>query len=320
MLAMQGRLLLVNYHYVRDPKVYAYPGIHPLSPEQLRRQVGKLGSTLELLTPGEAEAYLLGRRPLDRPSALLTFDDGLVDHAWAAREILDPLHIKAVFFVCTRPLVEERALVVHKVHYLRATTEPEQFRREFLELLPGEWQGSELSSEQREAARRTYIYDRPEHGDLKYLINFVLPEHVVDAVTTGMFEGHEIDEAEFCRRTYMDANALRALEASGHRVEAHTHDHRPVTTLGPDESELMTRNVDVLTQVLGRRPTWISFPYGRDWALQPDPAAFCRRYGFQIGITLTGDWVRPEHRPYAVDRINTNEVDMVLAQVAEAGG
>ena len=310
---MQGRLLLVNYHYVRDPSGYAYPGIHPLAPDLWRRQVGTLGDALALLTPGEAEAHLLGERPLERPGTLLTFDDGLVDHAWAAREILDPLGVKAVFFVCTRPLVEERALVVHKVHHLRATTDPDLFRREFLERLPRDWQGRALSGEQQAAARRTYIYDRPEHGDLKYLINFVLPEHVVDAATTYMFKARGVDEAEFCRHTYMDADTLRALEASGHRVEAHTHDHRPVTTLGADEDELMGRNVDVLSQVLGRRPTWISFPYGRDWALPPDSAEFCRRHGFDIGITLTGDWVRPEHMPYAVDRINTNEVDVVLA-------
>lgn len=310
--AAGGSLLLVNYHYVRDPALYCYPGIHPLSPAGLGRQVERLASLLHVATPDEAEAFLLDGKALPGPSVLLTFDDGLVDHAWTARNILDPMGLKAFFFVCSRPLTEGRALAVHKVHYLRATTEPNQFRAELLAVLPDTWRSRRLTGMESEAAARTYIYDSREHAEIKYLLNFLLPDDVVDEATSAMLAARGINERTFCRETYMDEAALRALELDGHRIGAHTHDHRPVTRLGEAEERLMELNVSTIAAATGRSPAWISYPYGRDWALPADCADFCRRHGFSIGVTLMGEWVRPEHVPFALDRINTNEVDCLL--------
>jgi peptidoglycan/xylan/chitin deacetylase (PgdA/CDA1 family) len=311
---MSQRLLLVNYHYVRAPHAHPYPGIHPISPDAFTQQVKQLAGQLHIATPEEVEGFVLQGRELPRDSVLITFDDGLVDHAETARHILDPMGIKAVFFVCSRPLIEQRAVSVHKIHWLRATTEPDRFRADFLACMPEEWRARGLSDDEKKAARSTYIYDRPQDADIKYLLNFLLPEEVVDAATSGMLKQSGISEAEFCRRTYMDGETLRALEAAGHRVEAHTHDHRPVTRLGAKEEELMARHVQALHHILGRKPQWISFPYGRDWALPPDPAAFCRRHGFAVGVTLKGKWVTREHAPYALERINTNEVEQVVSE------
>lgn len=309
---MKQRLLLVNYHYVRDPGLYAYPGIHPISPEAFRRQMEFLGSLLHMATPDEAESYLLHGKELPGPSALVTFDDGLTDHAKAAYDILEPMGIKALFFVCSRPLTEHRALAVHKIHHLRAMTEPARFQQELLAALPPEWRNRQLTQDERVTAARTYIYDKPEHGAIKYLLNSLLPEDILDHVTSKMLSNRGIDERHFCSETYMDAAGLRSLEDRGHRIGAHTHDHRAVTRLGADEDRLMALNVATLAEATGRRPSWVSYPYGRDWALPSDPAEFCRRHGFSVGVTLTGQWVRPEHTPFALDRINTNEVDRVL--------
>jgi peptidoglycan/xylan/chitin deacetylase (PgdA/CDA1 family) len=319
-VSMPQQLLLVNYHYVREPHAHPYPGIHPISPAAFAQQLKELAAKFHIATPQEVEACLLHGRDLPRDSVLLTFDDGLVDHAQIAQEILDPMGVKAVFFVCSRPLVEERAVAVHKIHWLRATTEPSRFATELLAALPLQWRERNLSDGERQSAARTYIYDKPADGEIKYLLNFILPEEIVDQVTSAMLARAGMGEAEFCRRSYMDAQALRKLVAAGHRVEAHTHDHRAVTRLGANEDASIALNVRTLEQATGRRPSWISYPYGRDWALPKDPAAFCRRHDFKIGVALEGTFVTPEHAPYALDRINTNEVERVVQEHHGATG
>jgi peptidoglycan/xylan/chitin deacetylase (PgdA/CDA1 family) len=317
---MRQQLLLVNYHYVRDPNAHPFPGIHPISPDAFAQQLKLLASKLHIATPEEAEAFLAAGEALPGDSVLLTFDDGLADHWETARDILDPLGLKAIFFVCSRPLAEQRAVSVHKIHWLRATAEPARFRTELLAALPSDWRGRAMSATEQEAAVRTYIYDTPEDAGIKYLLNFLLPEDVVDEVTSAMLARTGVSEAEFCRRTYMDAATLRKLIAAGHRVEAHTHDHRPVTRLGAQEDALMALNTRALEEATGRRPTWISYPFGRDWALPGNSEAFCRRHGFNFGVTLKGTWVQPENAPYSLDRINTNEVEQVLsARHADVG-
>jgi peptidoglycan/xylan/chitin deacetylase (PgdA/CDA1 family) len=308
------KLLLVNYHYVRDPNAHPYPGIHPIAEEAFAQQLDRLAARLHIATPDEVEAFVLQGRELPRDSVLITFDDGLVDHAEVARDILDPKGVKAVFFVCSRPLTEQRALSVHKVHWLRAMTEPSRFAAELNAALPEKWRERQLTDDEAGAAARTYIYDTPADRRTKYLLNFILPEDVVDQVTSVMLEQAGVTEAAFCQRTYMDADALKKLVAGGHRVEAHTHDHRAVTRLGNDEDSSIALNIRTLEQATGRRPTWISYPYGRAWALPSNPAAFCKRHGFQIGVALEGTWVKRENTPYAIDRINTNEVDRVLSE------
>ena len=240
-------------------------------PDAFTQQVKRLAEQFHIATPEEVEAFVLQGRELPRDSVLITFDDGLVDHAETARQILDPMGVKAVFFVCSRPLTEQRAVPCTRSTGCAPPRNRTVSARTFSPACRRNGAARRLSDDEKKAARSTYIYDRPQDADIKYLLNFLLPEEVVDAATSAMLKRAGVSEAEFCRRTYMDGETLRALDAAGHRVEAHTHDHRPVTRLGAKEEELMGRHVRALHHILGRQPQWISFPYGRDWALPPDP-------------------------------------------------
>ena len=132
----QSRLLFVNYHYIRDASAYPYPGIHPLGMTEFRAEIEGLLDRYRFASPAEVEAFVLDGRELQGPSIITTFDDGLMDHWQAACEVLDPLGIKGAFFVCSRPGITKRALMVHKVQWLRAHTEPSEFAAEFFSLVP----------------------------------------------------------------------------------------------------------------------------------------------------------------------------------------
>ena len=80
-----------------------------------------LAKSFNLASIDQAEGFILGQSELSAPSVLLTFDDGLREHLHIAREILEPLGLRGLFFVSSRPLQEGRALAVHKIHWLRAT-------------------------------------------------------------------------------------------------------------------------------------------------------------------------------------------------------
>ena len=314
-----NQLLLVNFHYIRDAGQFAvgdrdearYPGIHPIGTQAFADQIAWLSDHFHMASPAEAKAHVLGQATLPGPSVVVTFDDGLVDHTPAAH-FLEAAGIRGVFFVTSRPLVEREPLAVHKVHWLRATTPPEEFREEFNGLVPVEWAEAHHPIQDAEAAAKIYPYDSAADGMLKYRINFRLPHDVVDAVTTAMVESRGTSLAEFCQRTYLDAGGVRALQDSGHLVAAHGHSHTPFSRL--DQNELATdinTNLECLGDVLGERPRWVSYPYGRDWAVPDDTGAFCRQFGFEIALTLKAEWNGPGADPTRLNRINTNEVERV---------
>jgi len=309
--APKPRLLFITYHYVR-PAQYPFSGIHPISLQDFSDQVQALRQSYHFASPAEVEAFVAGDNRLPSDSVFLTFDDGLTDHWIACRQVLDPFGIKAAFFACSRPPIEARALSVHKVHWLRAHTEPPEFAEEFFSYLP-EDQRPDGSEDWVAAAERTYVYDTPQAARLKFALNFVLPADVVDDVTSRMFAARGIDEADFCSTTYMSDEQLRQLTVDGHVVGVHGHSHRPFSELDEELHDDVARNVDYIGQATGRRPDWVCYPYGRKTAI-PDEEALAdlfSSFDFRLGVTLLGDWnVGGEDRKQ-LRRINTNEVPVV---------
>ena len=304
-----SRLLFVNYHYIRDPNAYAFPGIHSLSMEGFRDQVSWMGERFAFATPEQVRSFLIEGRPLAKPSVFITFDDGLVDHWQAKCEVLDPLGIQAGFFVCSRPAVEGRVLSVHKVHWLRSHTEPDAFAAEFFSHVPENLKPT-ANAPWLDAARRTYIYDTESAAHLKYALNFVLPPQLVDDITSVMMAERGVDEREFCRNTYMSDVELRSLVDEGHVLGVHGHTHEPFARLGQQLPGEIRINYDYLTRASGAEPRWISYPYGRQDAI-PEPEMLDHlfaEFNFDLGFTLLGKWNDGTQDRRRLCRVNTNDV------------
>lgn len=311
-----GGLLVVNYHYVQNRDKYPYPGIYPVEPKDFHEQVKWLADRFYTPAPEQVEAFALGRESLPGPSVFLTFDDGLADHGRVAREFLGPMGVKAAFAVSSRPIVEGKALLVHKVHWLRATTEPDRFREEFMGLVPQEWLASAWDVTARQAALETYIYDTADDACLKYLINFLIPNDVADGVASEMLKARGDSEEEFCARFYLGEKDIRELAEAGHVVANHGHSHIPFSRLSENAlDDEIKKSKGALERIIGAEQRWVSYPNGRTWALPKDPMGFCRRYGFTIGLGLDGGWNKMGEAPYRLMRLNENDVKKVLPEV-----
>src|SRR5687767_1464730 len=109
------RLLIVNYHYIRDVKPRA--GIYPLTVAEFRAQVELLGRSYRFTSQGELIGMLDADVFPDENLCLLTFDDSLAEQ-WCALEVLGSLSIPAICFATTDWIVDRRPHDVHKLHYI----------------------------------------------------------------------------------------------------------------------------------------------------------------------------------------------------------
>lgn len=304
------RLLILTYHYVR-PAGGPYAGIHPITSHALRTQLQLLANVMHAATPDEVTDFVRGGKTFSRDAFFVTFDDGLVDHLAAAIDVLAPLGLRAAFFVPTRPLSEKRSPAVHKLHWLRAHTEPGEFFEKLARHLPEPWNNYKMTREQRDRAAKMHIHDTPDIGALKFMLNFLIPHDVVDEATSRMLNDYFISEAEFCAQTFLDAGGLRELETSGHVVGCHGHMHAPLSSFNAAACDAdVAENSRVLSETLGQRPAWISYPYGREDALPADCAALCQRHGFELGFTMLPGWnqVLPDIDRWKLRRITPNEL------------
>lgn len=82
-------------------KVLAYHGIPPSGSAGLHRQLARLDRRYPFITPEAFHAFLDGSLSLRERHLLITFDDGFESSRQAAMEVLEPLGIKALFFLTT---------------------------------------------------------------------------------------------------------------------------------------------------------------------------------------------------------------------------
>ena len=311
-MLVNSRVLAISYHYIREKKDILYPGIHPITPEEYLKQLKLLCSQHPIITPIQFESWMEGRPTADS-SVLLTFDDGLRDHLYAATE-LERLNLRGAFFVCSRPALDKKALPVHKIHWLRSHTHPDEFLHQFFELLPDDWKGiyNEPSNHIRNAAAETYKFDPPKYQILKYLINFTLPYKLVDQITTRMLFDYGITEEEFCQRTYLTSEELRGMAARGHLICCHGHLHHPLSRFEKEELLADIKTNQEFLQSNNLTPSWLAYPYGSEWSLPQDTRTFAIENGIRAAFTYDRGWNTPNIPHDRLRRIDCTEIESHL--------
>ena len=300
-------LLAVNFHYIEKPLPYPYPGIYPREPAQLAAQLGEIGRFFEFVSGEQICQAIDGDQTLPERACVITFDDGLRSQYENALPVLDRLGVPALFFVCASPLVEHRALNVHKIHYVRANLAPELLVAELRRFLGDRGISTPERDANRQQAVATYRYDDPESALLKWYLNFGLERHDAESFVSQIFADNVDDEAAWCERTYMRPEHIRALASRGY-LGNHSFDHLPLAILETDAMhEQLRRNQVELEKMGGRFVPYVSFPYGGANAVSEREAVVCAELGLKIGFTMERSLNASLGNPLMFARIDTND-------------
>jgi peptidoglycan/xylan/chitin deacetylase (PgdA/CDA1 family) len=261
---MEPRLTAVMYHYVRDVERTVFPGIKGLSVGGFSRQLTALAERFEMASLESALAFFSGGYRPQRPLCVLTFDDGLKEHAAIVTPMLAERGIQGLFFVPTAGIDESRVLAVHKNHFLMAALDFDEYRAAVLD------QVRRLAPETPMAvdpsvARAAYRWDEPDVAQFKHLLNFVLTDAIREAVLDALFLVFLGDEARFARELYVSWDDARAMQDAGMIVGGHSHGHTALATLDAARrrQDLETCTA-LLRQKLKPQALWpFSYPYGK---------------------------------------------------------
>ena len=272
------RLLIVNFHYIRDQKPRA--GIYPLSTNEFRQQIERLAKLYCFISQQELAEMVVKDNLPDKRCCMLTFDDGLKEQ-WLALYILERLSIPAVCFATTQPLTEGRAHDAHKMHYVYSKLEDD----DLYALLHERFHIREYTFDDV-LVQQEYRYDTPIKGRIKFFINFVLDEINRLAIVDYLFSQVEPNEAVFTRRLYMDTHDLSKLAAAG-MLGTHTKTHRPLATLdAPIMKDEISGSRRILEDLTGFPIRSISYPFGGLAAVNPEVADVARSDGILYGLTM----------------------------------
>jgi len=299
-------LLAVNYHYIQDVGRFSYPGIHPTTPKEFRRQIETLSRNFEFVSGQQIlNAVLKGDHLPDR-ACLLTFDDGLLDHYQNAMPILDSMGVPGLFFICSQPLSEMNALTVHKTHWLRAPRSP----KDFWDLISGighiEGVVLDLDQVDDKVAARQYLYDDVPTRRVKYLLNHILSSDIYARIVDLAFN-QVADETQFCSDTYMGKSQIRNL-SKHHTIGSHTWSHNSLKAMNFEEMEVdLKGSRTFLEAIVDHQVEIVSYPYGGQEAVSIDVGAVANKAGYHVGITMERSINLTLDAPLLLSRLSTND-------------
>ena len=305
--------LAVMYHYVHSDDASgrvefrtarcAIPG---LSEVEFCDQVDRLCETREPIDWPTLYAWTRGNGSIPHRCFLLTFDDGLADHARTVAPILEQRGLRGVFFVPGAILESYRMLPAHALHVLLSRVDETQIEDEIRKL-----SSAGVGEIPEEEARRMYHYESPPRARLKYLITVMLPIEQRSAALAELFERYVGSSERWARHWYLGWDDLTHMQAAGHTIGTHGSCHEPLTRLSPDARRRDLRRVQtLLAEGLGSDLRPISYPYG---AFDEDTVAACREVGFVHGFTTRRDLIRPGADALTLPRVDTIDVNVLLS-------
>jgi peptidoglycan/xylan/chitin deacetylase (PgdA/CDA1 family) len=303
-------VLAVMYHYVRDRGGTDDAGIRGLDTESFCRQLDLLCSRLDPVTWPMVCAWLRGRAAIPECCFLLTFDDGLADHADVVAPILEMRGLRGVFFVPGCVLESGSMDAAHQVHLLQARLGDDKFAQAVTDWLARNGGDDWLDALDEDEAGRIYHYETPDRARVKYLLAYVLPFELRDRMVDALFRRHVGDPDAFARKWYLDLGQIRMLEAAGHTIGGHGYAHAPLLRLSPSEQALeLSRSAAVLLDALGPGTRPFSYPFG---SVDEAVARRCAEAGFVHGFTTVPGWIRLGNDPHLLGRVDTIAAERFL--------
>lgn len=300
-------LLVVNYHYLRDPEDSIFPGIHGVSSKRFELQIENLCRNFEMITPSDIALRELS----DFKSGnfcLITFDDGLKEQFEKGKPLLDKHNVSGVFFINGVNVKTKIVSFVHKIHWLRSLTEPKEFINQVYAILEVARIYIPVRFEDFEPISGQNIYDSAEDRYIKYLLNHLLNREQQELVIDELYRQTGSDEFRHSESLYFTEDIIREL-SSNEMLGSHGYRHDVKTQLSKSELENdILMNQELIAQITGKRPALVSYPYGGQKAVSVETGNRHKALGFKRGFTMERAINTGNENEMLICRLDANDI------------
>jgi len=269
----RGNLAVFNYHRIRTDSLEFRTAFDDAvfgpNRSEFKRQLIWLKRNTHLVTEAELLEVLYEGKAMPRNAVLITFDDGYRDNFDLAFPLLKELNIPAIFFIPTL-LIDERQLGWwDTIAYLVKKSKKSSIRfrgRNF-----------DIESHPREAIRFFQeIMKSEKAGSTECMLEEL--SQVCEVEMPGIEE---------INSELMTWDNLRELASHGMALGTHTHSHRVLSTLEPNEQkEEMIKSKRILEETIGKKVNSIAYPVGNYAHIDLHTHKVAKECGFRLGFSF----------------------------------
>lgn len=301
---------IVFYHYVRDVERTSFPGIKALSVADFAAQVDWLRERFEIIDGATFERAVVARTGFSRPTALLTFDDGFVDHHEHCFPILRSRGLGGIFFLAGATLGRRPSLLnVHKTHFLLSRLGAERFAREVTAAL--EREGLAVPMPREGERKGVYRYDEAPDTRVKRILNYEAPYPVADRVLSVLFEQHIGGSEEFATTLYLSAAQAGEMARGGMTFGFHTETHPVLSRLDRVRQRAEMQNGPrLIRELTGQETVSFCYPHGFVHTYNADTLGVLEECGYSMAFNTDRREALIGRDPrYELPRFDTRDVE-----------
>jgi peptidoglycan/xylan/chitin deacetylase (PgdA/CDA1 family) len=252
-------LVTVMWHYVRESDAEPRVGAGFVDPPTFDDQLDRIGQVRTVVGWRAVAVALTGGPPLPPDAALLTFDDGVVDHHRTVLERLARRDWPAVFFVTARR-AGDRLSVGHRIHILLADLSQAELRAAVVDRLDPADRLQFHAAERREHAAGVDPIDvlkRPLQRDLA---------EAAGPILSALIDERYGSESDLADALHLSADQVIDLRAAGMTIGGHGRRH---LWLDWERADQIHAEIADSAAFLASEPTpWaFAYPYGAGHAL-----------------------------------------------------
>ena len=281
------KLHIVMYHYVRELASSRYPGIKGLDLDLFSRQIFFLKNNYNIISCEQLLDAVENGLDIPDNSALLTFDDGYIDHYINVLPILMEHKLTALFSMPGKIIAEGKVLDVNKIHFILASASPTILKEHVFSLLD-KYRGLEYDyPENCELYQELAVANRFDDADIvfiKRLLQVRLDEQLRAVLTNKLFDEFVgIPECSFAKELYMSMDQIKLMKKCGMHFGIHGYNHYWLNSLPvPIMENDIRMALDVFDGVIDKKRWIMCYPYG---AYNDDVLSFISKKGCIVGVT-----------------------------------
>jgi peptidoglycan/xylan/chitin deacetylase (PgdA/CDA1 family) len=198
--------------------------------DEFREQIKYISKNYKIISTRDIPNQL----ELEDKCAVLTFDDGLLDHYHVA-EILSDMNITGTFLIPTQSVRDRIVIKSHKIQFILASIDEKELVQRILSTTP-----CYISN--------TYLWNK--YSTSKWKNNWWSPEMVFttnilrqydtdNSITNKLFAKIVTeDEEDFCNDLYLNESQIHNIVEAGHDIGSHGYSSEGLTTVGNQEYDI----------------------------------------------------------------------------------
>ena len=307
-------IYIVMYHYVRRIKGSSYKRLKGLEYDDFKKQIDYFTKKYNVLDIDSFLEIITSSNFPTKPSILLTFDDGYMDHYKYVFPYLSKKNIAGFFYPPVKSIQQYEVLDVNKIHFI---LEKEKNTKKILNEMNISIKknfNKNLNDFDIEQINLKSRFDDKETSLIKILLQDFLPLKIRKKILPKIFEKVcNRSENDFAKELYIGEKEVKEMNKNKMVFGCHGYNHLKWQYLSKSEQENeIQRSIEFYNKIgIATNEFTICYPYG---SYNKDSLSLSKKYNISFCLTTNFGSVNINNSGdiYTMPRIDTNYFSSVI--------